>query len=757
MQYRYGTWLAATMACILLVGCDRQDTPTEFDFVDISTPDNFLKYPNPYPSLPAGSYTLVAATASAGENDTFTLQVTYDDGSKQLFPGTWTNSGGRDAPSVNNQRFTISLDRAGGLTAGLLSGVDNYLYLLDSHDNILFEDDNSNGATNALINLPKSRIDTAAWTQAYYAAIDPMNERTTLSAWMTKNGFDAGEDVHVIFRDTKDLGYGRDMHARRNANGCIAIYVRNFAVNLVDGMPYNTLNLTAAVQNDSNHHFGTNAIEFSDLDGNCDGADPMFAKFFTFKAYPANPSADETRLDKIDLDHRGAKQMPGPCILCHGGSAYPLLADGTFPSAALPGDTAPALRIGDVNARMQPLEVDTFEFTDLLGYSRANQEPQLHELNKMVYETFNSAVIGPGEWSGDFIREVVNGWYNGDVTDDNNATFTASFIPAGWTYDPNDNNPPAAAEDLFLKVVKPYCFACHSKRGTPLGSNVNAGNNGKDLDFSTYEKFISYAPVIEDYVYVRGMMPLSRLTFDKFWESEAPEILATHIPGFSHGNPDGSINQPGAPVANPGLSRTTNTPVTLSAASSLFANHYSWSITSSPGSSNPSLSDSNTIRPTFTTDLDGIYVIQLVVSNGAISSLPATLTLTVNNSLPPAFDNIRFTDIRAILQNADTIPTPATSPDCMACHVEAGAAAPATPVPGIAVYYSDDGSPEGIHDLYLRVRNRINFDKPELSPLLLKPSGNHHYGGLRTGFDLAGDHSNYDLFLNWIMNGAREN
>ena len=753
-HYLYRSLLASILITTL-VGCNRSDTPTQFDFTSISTPDNFLKYPNPYPSLPAGDYTLVAATANTGVSNNFVLNILYDDGSKQTYTGNWSNSGGQDKSSVENRRFTITLDKAGGLTASLQSTADNYLYLLDSSDNILFENDNDGGGTNATISLPKSRIDNTAWSAAYYKAIDPLNKRTTLAAWKKKNGFDGG-DIHIIFRDTKDLGYGRDMHARRNANGCMAIYVRNFAVNIIDGLPYNTLNLTAAVANDSKHHFGTNAIEFSDLDGNCDGADPLFAKFYTFKAYPDNPAADETRLDKVDLDHRGDKAMPLPCIVCHGGSAYPLLSDGTFPSAALPDTANPQLRVGDVNARLQPLEVDSFEFSTVSGYSRAEQEIKLHQFNQMIYASFPQVAPADGEWTGDFIKEVTNGWYNNDITNGNNTTF-APFVPAGWTYDPGDNDPPLAAEELFLKVVKPYCFSCHSKRGSNRGTNLNASNNGKDIDFSTYSKFISYAEKIDDYVYVRGLMPLSRLTYTKFWESDAPEILATHIPGFSHGNADGSINQPGAPIANPGLNRTTNTPVTLSAASSLFANQYTWSILSpTPGSSNPALSSTTSIRPIFSTDVDGEYTLQLIVSNGAEQSAPATLTLTVNNSLTPAVNVITFNDIKAVLQDNTTPPIPATSPDCMGCHVKAGASAPATPIAGIPLYYSDADQTPGI-SLYQQVLRRVNFDKPELSPLLLKPSGNHHYGGLRTGFDLAGDHSKYDLFLNWILQGAREN
>jgi hypothetical protein len=57
-------------------------------------------------------------------------------------------------------------------------------------------------------------------------------------------------------------------------------------------------------------------------------------------------------------------------------------------------------------------------------------------------------------------------------------------------------------------------------------------------------------------------------------------------------------------------------------------------------------------------------------------------------------------------------------------------------------------------DLYLQVLQRVNFKEPVESLLLRKPSGNHHFGGLIGGFDLDGDRTNYDLFLNWILNGA---
>jgi len=61
--------------------------------------------------------------------------------------------------------------------------------------------------------------------------------------------------------------------------------------------------------------------------------------------------------------------------------------------------------------------------------------------------------------------------------------------------------------------------------------------------------------------------------------------------------------------------------------------------------------------------------------------------------------------------------------------------------------------------LYEEVLARVNFNDPENSLLLRKPSGHFHHGNLRTGFDEENptDRQFYDLFLNWIVEGAREN
>src|SRR5438876_12593 len=76
---------------------------------------------------------------------------------------------------------------------------------------------------------PSGSLQTIAieYAEAYYRAIDPANARDTLAKWKALNGFGTGTgtEVNVVFGDRRDLGYGRDMHARQNPDGTLAFYV----------------------------------------------------------------------------------------------------------------------------------------------------------------------------------------------------------------------------------------------------------------------------------------------------------------------------------------------------------------------------------------------------------------------------------------------------------------------------------------------------------------------------------------------------
>ncbi len=99
-----------------------------------------------------------------------------------------------------------------------------------------------------------------------------------------------------------------------------------------------------------------------------------------------------------------------------------------------------------------------------------------------------------------------------------------------------------------------------------------------------------------------------------------------------------------APVANAGTAQnvTTGTLVTLDGSASSDVNGdaltYAWTLTSKPSGSAANLSDATSARPTFTADVVGTYEASLSVSDGRLSSTPATVAIAaaVANVAPVA-------------------------------------------------------------------------------------------------------------------------
>jgi hypothetical protein len=101
-----------------------------------------------------------------------------------------------------------------------------------------------------------------------------------------------------------------------------------------------------------------------------------------------------------------------------------------------------------------------------------------------------------------------------------------------------------------------------------------------------------------------------------------------------------TLNSP--PVADAGPDQTpfvTDT-VTLDGSASSDVDGdpltYFWSITSQPLGSTTTLSDSTAVNPTFYVDKFGTYVVQLIVNDGTVDSVPDTVTIITENSAPQA-------------------------------------------------------------------------------------------------------------------------
>jgi hypothetical protein len=89
-----------------------------------------------------------------------------------------------------------------------------------------------------------------------------------------------------------------------------------------------------------------------------------------------------------------------------------------------------------------------------------------------------------------------------------------------------------------------------------------------------------------------------------------------------------------APIAKAGTAQnvTTGSTITLDGSGSSDANGdtltYAWSITSKPNGSSATLSSLSAVKPTFTADKAGDYILSLVVSDGKLASTVSTVTVS---------------------------------------------------------------------------------------------------------------------------------
>lgn len=97
-----------------------------------------------------------------------------------------------------------------------------------------------------------------------------------------------------------------------------------------------------------------------------------------------------------------------------------------------------------------------------------------------------------------------------------------------------------------------------------------------------------------------------------------------------------------APIANAGPDRSgrVGETITLSGAASSDPDgdtlSFAWSFLSRPAGSTATLQNAGAVNPSFTIDLPGNYLLQLIVNDGNLSSTPATVTVSTTNAAPIA-------------------------------------------------------------------------------------------------------------------------
>lgn len=111
--------------------------------------------------------------------------------------------------------------------------------------------------------------------------------------------------------------------------------------------------------------------------------------------------------------------------------------------------------------------------------------------------------------------------------------------------------------------------------------------------------------------------------------------------GFDSSSPPSTVtvstNVVLPPVANAGLSQLLNGSVTLNGSGTDpqgLSLSFHWSLISVPTGSTATLSNPNIANPSFTPNVPGTYIAQLIVNNGKLNSAPSTVTVS-STATPP--------------------------------------------------------------------------------------------------------------------------
>jgi len=464
-------------------------------------------------------------------------------------------------------------------------------------------------------------FETAESAQAYYAAVDPFSQRETLNDWLTFAGFtdSSGESIlteeqfsHAVYLNNYDLGFGRDMFVRSDDQGNVYSYVMNYP-----GLEtaYKSLNLMATV-----------VMEYSPPDD-----DPSGEKFVKFFTYVPDEQGDQVRVLSFNFDGRGEKFMPGVCLACHGGKPKALDAQGAYRDG------------GNVDGSFLPWDLDAFLYSDALDPAQIDPDTNLSDFTaeqirstsrqaqESQFKAFNQAALLT--YQGDVERftntiEMISGWY-GDLEAPfdtlPNETFDGNFTPQGWQ----------EQEALYQTVFARYCRACHSQQQTPA------------FRFESYDDFVSNDNVTS-HVFESGLMPLARLTMDRFWVNyDGQESAASLLRQHFNDNLGLTLDSPGMP--NPVIdgdairSAVNFTSIRFDASMSLNAAQYAWTISQAPAGSAAQINGADTAFASIEFDRSGDYTLALAVTNARGQQASVDVDVIVSPAVPVRTSNIALT------------------------------------------------------------------------------------------------------------------
>lgn len=296
----------------------------------------------------------------------------------------------------------------------------------------------------------------------YYRQIDPAGQKDSLDKWKVANGILPDDEyvndenrANAVYVNAGDLGFGRSMHMKR-AGANVAFYVNNHPT-ADEAVLKAHLQATVAMEWSAGPPYGV-----------------AFTKFYVFDSYGH-------RIGGANLDGRGTKYVPDLCMNCHGGSE------------PLPATQATSRLNGP---RFIAFDLDSFEYSKIAHYTRAEQEPMFKTMNLRILDTTN---VSPA------VGGLVQGWYAPNLSW---PVQRGEYVPPGWSGNPA----------LYLGAVKPFCRSCHSTRNPgPLGQPETGRDWNLSAEWDFYSQGDDGGTIGQFLCDAPRFMPHALRTYSKFW------------------------------------------------------------------------------------------------------------------------------------------------------------------------------------------------------------------------------------------------
>jgi cytochrome c5 len=338
----------------------------------------------------------------------------------------------------------------------------------------------------------------------YYGQVDPRELRKSFNLFIQKNKFGQSLGATEVEYDAQyansgDLGFGRDMHCRRNVatdgKFDIACYVTNYGQPPInDPDQVDADNALSKTNPDATVAMEYSRVENPPGDPNEFPDDDRAVKFCV---YGKNPDAPP--VTKADLDGFGERPVPQLCVICHGGQVASLPADPSNPAGPKKGAFADRNDILTMKSNFLPFDLHLYNFP--ASKSKPSQQPAFKNLNVDIVREVATASGATGA----AIIELINAWYAGGSADQ-----LEDAVITNW----DAANPSSNAHRFYKDVFARACRTCHVAQ--PFTAPV----------YTSKVDFENDIAIVQARVCLQKVMPHAKRTNNVFWTSLNPNMPA---------------------------------------------------------------------------------------------------------------------------------------------------------------------------------------------------------------------------------------